>query len=1247
MSPESEPRSAGAALRWLTRAARLALLLVALVILLAALSLLLLERSGRLKNQVRAALAERLGEPLSIRSASLSWTDAAIEIEGLSLGLADRAAELERVRVVFREGRGGLPRVAQIEVDGGRILLCEELQDDLAQRLAALGGADERADQRLPSIVVRDLQVDLRHPAWGEIPIGTVRGAWTADESGRPRIEGRLAPSLVDQALVARSTEPVELYLSGREDRPGEIDLAVSSDRLPFSLEVLGAGTVLEPLRAIAPRGRLTLDAHVRVRLDALLSANGEVRARLEDGSLLAPTADAPIEGVTLDLAAVCAPGSGQDVASRAAWRAVAKASANWSGARLEAGATTEGGALDARTARAWLSARNLPLQRETLAALGLDEVLDDSWKALEPAGSCSVYVAAELPEDERARLLIEVDAEGAASVAYHGWLSKRDQLRHGFPMRTHDVEGRLLIAHDPARLPETHLAIVGVRGVVDREAPAERWAWIDGQVHSSTPESPTGEWAIRYGGRGIAIDGEGIPRGLRGLPGTDWIWPAFLPTGGRASFQARMQRTRADKGMVSSFDIEMRDSGFTWDQLPIPLSQVDGRVSLLFAPEHSWAVAFEATGKTLTSERARVRGRLQRAPDSLGGALQDEIAVEVENVALRGIDRERLEARFPEVGRVLEELAPAGKVDASYLAATPGGADDGRFWLEITPREVQLSPRAFRVQTSKVRGRVLIGGRRVPASGSQERSLDQVRTRVMPLVGSWAGEALVAATADVPAVGQRRLRLHAAGVDPLNRGLVGALREALVGTASGYAGLDLSALSVGGRVDVVGDMVLDPERGAEAGGSSRVFLRDNDFKINPPSGSGEASSFGLDGLNGVLEQSEGRLAGENIRARLGVTPVRLREASFVLRDGGYVLDARPEATGVPLDAEHLRFFLDPKTVEALVEDLGFRGSIDLEDARLELAGSKRTGGRVQFSGRVRPRNARVAFGLPLEIDSASVEIQNLVFENGRVRAWAGVRELDGRLAGRRLRGARMQLTYVEPHLSILDLDGELEGGRLTDLGAEREQAGPAFSIDLFSPFPFELGLNLDSVEVEGLLRGLFQSEFASRGVLSGELRLTGSLEEVRGIRGDGSLSLRDSTLWSIPVMRALFSQLGFDDTAVFESMRSRFSVREGVVDMSAVQVYSPLLQLVGAGRLDFEGRLHHDLEVRYGLVDQLGPLNRLVYWIQNNLLRIAIRGDMSRPRIELEGFFSVFQREAESGRDLPLPPLSPLPERF
>jgi hypothetical protein len=130
-------------------------------------------------------------------------------------------------------------------------------------------------------------------------------------------------------------------------------------------------------------------------------------------------------------------------------------------------------------------------------------------------------------------------------------------------------------------------------------------------------------------------------------------------------------------------------------------------------------------------------------------------------------------------------------------------------------------------------------------------------------------------------------------------------------------------------------------------------------------------------------------------------------------------------------------------------------------------------------------------------------------------------------------------------------------------------------------------------------------------------------------------------------VIRDLLSQLGLDSTAVFERMKSRFVLEGGVIRMDAIHVESPLLQLVGAGTLDLDGRLKHDLQVRFALVDNLGPLTRLVYWIGNNLLSISVRGDMSRPQILLKGALSFLRSNDRPKRELPLPSLSPLPARF
>jgi hypothetical protein len=365
-------------------------------------------------------------------------------------------------------------------------------------------------------------------------------------------------------------------------------------------------------------------------------------------------------------------------------------------------------------------------------------------------------------------------------------------------------------------------------------------------------------------------------------------------------------------------------------------------------------------------------------------------------------------------------------------------------------------------------------------------------------------------------------------------------------------------------------------------------------------------------------------------------------------RDGdGWRLDARFDASAVPVDRPHLEGFIDARTLDALLGEFAWQGAFDLNDAALTIRIPAQGLTRLELSGGVVPHGMSIRLGLPLEVERATARIERLVYEGGKVRALVAIDGFAGRLAGRALEDAALLVTYVEPTLSIESIRGRLEGGTIQSLGAGAQRVGTAFSIALADPYPFELALDLRRVQVAGLLRGLFPSGIATRGEMDGELRLAGDLQRLLSIRGSGSMRVRDSRLWSVPVFRALFAQLGLPDTATFDSMSANLRVEDGRVDMQDILLRSPLLLLVGAGALDFDGGMHYDLEVRYELVDRLGPLTQLLYWIQNELLSVSIRGDMMRPVVVLQNPFRRLFAGSEDYRALPLPGYAALPARF
>ena len=86
-----------------------------------------------------------------------------------------------------------------------------------------------------------------------------------------------------------------------------------------------------------------------------------------------------------------------------------------------------------------------------------------------------------------------------------------------------------------------------------------------------------------------------------------------------------------------------------------------------------------------------------------------------------------------------------------------------------------------------------------------------------------------------------------------------------------------------------------------------------------------------------------------------------------------------------------------------------------------------------------------------------------------------------------------------------------------------------------------------------------------------------------------------------------------------------------------------PLLRLEGAGTWDLDGRLDADLEVRYSLIEKLGPLRVFVNWFQDSILRVSVRGDVYRPVVLLRNsLLELFGERADPGPRLPLPPLGP-----
>ncbi len=1245
-------------LTWLRR------LLVGLAALALALgaALLGLEESGMLARLVRERLARELGPlgaRLTLARADLHWFEPGLELTDLALAPAGQAGKsslrLARVHVTFSPR---LDALRGVRVEGGEVLLGESLFDDW-DRLAA-----ERAGstQSLPPASVHDLLVTLELFDRTPFELGTLELNARPTQGEGVELAGRLAPSLggaltaPDPIRVsgALTPEAVRVWASAR-------DLALSSRALPSGARI----------RAL-PEGsaRLTLDSAFELVFAEAARPRGHLRASLGEGRVGLRGGALPLEDLALELAAAFAPRPGEDPWARAAWDGRAKLSARIEDAPLALEAEFGRGVRDGAWLRAHGRARDVSLDPEALAELGLEQGFAFVRELLDPRGRIDLAAALSIGRDGGGwthDLGLHAEARGELELAYMGYPS---DPASGFPMplragRGEFVGGARSSGLRPWRLVGLELAGEHPSGTL------AGWTQVSAPVRGPLAfRLPEVDLVLST--PSLAVDAA-LTETLEQNRYLSWIVPDFAPAGGTLAGDFRLRTGPELGGTAGAGTLRLQGVSLRWADVPVPMDGVEGELVLRWARAPS-----VARGRPLEKHRAfgvtyrldnrasprvgaaaRVQGWVRETPrpaeydpDTPPGPLLQELQVELDELGLRGQAFDILAARFPALRREVSDYGAVGRMRVRFRGAQASPTQPFRSEIEAAPLEVHVRPQFFQRQTRDLRGRILIQSEETPSG--------DVNAAQLVLTGTWPGGVELSTAGTIPERGEALVHVYGAGIDPSNTSFKGALITTLA-TDPASGGIDLSELTLNGAVDFALETRFDPASPAPAENRYRIHLRDNDL---------QAEDLLLRELHGTLEQQDDVLASPLVEAKLGGHPLQFRDVrafplailarvpeadAWLAREGfwqdplGRALQADVYVRDLPLDAEHLAGLLEPETLADLRDNPTWRGQMDILGARLLVTSEADDQGKVAMRGALRLHDLSLRLGLPIAIESASVQLEEFVLESERIRGWARIAELEARIAERELSAASMIAGYVDGRLTIDNLSGDFEGGRLESLGGALGGASKALGIDLSEPHRFDVAVSLARVSVGGLLRGVFQSSIADEGVLDASLQLSGTPADVLGLSGRGSLSLDEGALWSIPVMRALFLQLGFERGGLFDRMRARFELRNGRVQVSHLEIRSNLLDLVGAGWQDLDGTLAYDLEVRYGLLDRLGVFGRLLYWLNNSLMRVAVRGDFERPAVRIRNSILelVTGFDESPPRHLPLPPFSALGPRF
>lgn len=1216
------------------------------------------ELEGELSKRLGA-----LGSSVDIDGVHVDWLGPGLRIDGLRVhNQGHEHLFLERVYVGASLSLDGGLRLSHVDVDQGRLLIAEQAIADVRALLDGESGElDASGPLDLPSVHVRGLQVDFQDPGGAEHRLGVLDFSMLGERNAPSRIGGRFVLPKTPQAANA-----TEIFIAGLVSPAGLLELNTISDEVRLEEWDFPAIEPFEALRKLTPRGRVTLFTRGSVYLRGELEPRGELSFRVRDGALRVPGLEHDVSDLQFEFTSSFEPEVAQDFWTPRAWQGSGRLSATWAEQTLQAGLRIGADARPGLAFESWIHAPGLHVDAEALKALEGPELLRTLYSSVDPRGHANASVGITCDDTitpgesllPKLEVTVRVENEGPLRGAYHGWPNpfRPGVEPMGFPMEA-VCDDVLVVFARTRRFPRRNRLDVRWDG-------GHATGPVDGlyQAWSNPVDMPP--FARGYGKDetdllirvpSLALD-EDVERHLPELweiPELANLYDDFGLEGGVASATVHISGRSELMIPAVRVDVEVRDVSAAYHLFPLRTTGLAGSVTVLEGGYHQSSVAYEFVGELTSARRLGIAGRLrmeQVSPESpLRAPRIDVLRLDVEGLDLKGEDIARLGETVPELREALDGYGATGRASVA-LSRQSIDAGDFRTSIEVATEggDVTLLPKVFPVQASDVRGRVLIElteSRPITAAkaGADETPTPtppRAVTRIAPLLGRWPGRVPVSLSATFGSESEGRVL--GAAVSPANRELLGQVLVALGQDPESWFS-DLEQVDLQGATDFSYTFRGDPNGAVDEVEQTYAFrLRENRLD--------QQIGVDLERLRGTLRLSEGALTGDEIDAQIGETPIQLLDLRAERVGDALVAEADLVARGIPLRGPLLGQMLEEESAELLSEEFGLRGTIDVERGHVRVKATDDGEPELVFSGEATVSDAFVAIGAPVSIRSARVHLEELRVQGDEVRGWGRIEDLYGQAVGRDLEQAELWLSYHGTQLTLETLNSQFCRGRLTGIGEDGtgRAPGPAFSVELRSPYRFQVGLSLEDIEVRQLLEGVFASDIADRGYLDAQFSLRGELENLLDIEGSGYAAVSETVLWSVPVVRDLFSQLGFDETAIFDEMESAFRIADGAVAMEGIYVHSPLLSLRGAGLLRFDGTLRHDLEVRYSLVDKFGPFSSLVYWLQNTLLAISIRGDMSRPKVVTRGVFSnPFRGVDDDWRALPYPGFSTLPSRF
>ena len=262
------------------------------------------------------------------------------------------------------------------------------------------------------------------------------------------------------------------------------------------------------------------------------------------------------------------------------------------------------------------------------------------------------------------------------------------------------------------------------------------------------------------------------------------------------------------------------------------------------------------------------------------------------------------------------------------------------------------------------------------------------------------------------------------------------------------------------------------------------------------------------------------------------------------------------------------------------------KGELAFHDALINIGPGHR-----QFTGSISGLAGRTAEGLTVDAAIALAKVQ------------LGPKSIHG-LSGRIVKSPRSNLIRVD------DMTGTLHGGRI---------AGQA-EVRLVSPPQYGVSLSLENLKIENLFEGPAKDKPDVRGLLTGNIQLTGTAGKTETVRGAGVLRITKAKMYKLPVMLGMLNvvYLSLPGGAAFTEGQVTYRVIGEKLIFDEIYLTGSALSIVGSGTMS---TATEKIKLTFlagppGKLPRIAGLDQLLKPIFRQLIEHEVTGTLSEPRM-------------------------------